>query len=206
MTSDSIDTDVAMQVLHAQSVSLGGADYRIFAKIQFGPNDVMTPETIRYRFMALSDAIVTLTKGNSDSTYLTNMDGKRIDPRTSPTDPEAFRDYVNWTQPDYQLQVGTTIMIHSSVRYSVIKSSTMAWLKEQRMFLSVNTTASSLEEIFRIAVIPFLNPELTYRTGFTEDLNASLHTVLNIKNDEFKARYSCIKEDLKFDVVVSRHT
>ncbi len=78
-----MDTDVAMQVLHASRVSLVGADYagknpdresskyKIFVKIQFGHNDAMTPEAIRYRFMALSDAIVTLTQGNSDTTYLT---------------------------------------------------------------------------------------------------------------------------------------
>jgi hypothetical protein len=218
MTSDSMDTDVAMQVLQASKVSLGGDDYagknsaresfkyKIFVKIQFGSNDVMTPENIRYRFMALSDAVVTLTKGNSDSTYLTNIAGKRIDPRTSPTDPETFQAYVNWTQEDYRLQVGATIILHSAARFTVVKTSILEWLKEQRMFLSVNSTSSSIEEIFRIAVIPFLNPAITYRTGFTEELNANLQSVLNIKNEEFKSRYPCIKEDFKFDVVVSQYT
>jgi hypothetical protein len=54
-------------------------------------------------------------------------------------------------------------------------------------------------------VIPFLHPDVTYRTGFTEELNASLQQVLNLKNDEFKSHYPCVKEDFQFDVVVSRY-
>jgi hypothetical protein len=81
-----MDTDNAMQVLNAHSVNLGGNNddvknsdrksliTKIWTKFEFGHDDVMDPKTIRYRFMALSDAIVKATKGDFDSIYLATID------------------------------------------------------------------------------------------------------------------------------------
>jgi hypothetical protein len=214
-----MDTDVAMHVLNASSVNLGGNDYadqnsdrksfvyKIFTKFEFGRDDVMTPKAIRYRFMALANEIVTLTKGDSDSTYLTTMDGKRIDPQSSPTNPDVFQEYVNWTSVEgRRSSAGTTIMLHSAVRYAHLKNIIRPFLKANTMWFTANFTASSIEEIVRVAVIPFMQPEVTFRKGFAEELGRSLQDVLNLKDAEFKARHPCIKEDFQFDIVVSIFT
>jgi hypothetical protein len=211
-----MDTDVRMHVLNASSVSIGGNDhvdknsdrqsfvYKIFTKFEFDRDDAMTPKSIRYRFMALANAIVTSTKGDSDSTYLTTMEGKRIDPQSSPTNPDVFQDYVKWTRGDGRRpSAGTTIMLHSSVRYAQLKSIIRPFLKENTMWFTANFTASSIEEIVRVAVIPFMNPEVTFRKGFSEELGRSLQAVVNLKDDEFKSRHPCITDSFKFDVVVS---
>jgi hypothetical protein len=82
MTADPMDTDIAMHFLDAQSLRVGGDatvvknsdrtsfKYKIFTKIKFGRDDVINPTTVRFRFMALSDAIVQSAHGNSDSIYL----------------------------------------------------------------------------------------------------------------------------------------
>jgi hypothetical protein len=112
MTFDSMDTDIASQVLHAQSVSLGGYKdtvknsdrkgfvYKIFTKFQFRHDDAPDAKTIRYRFMRLSDAIVTATDGNSDAIYLSTIEGKRIDPQSSPTDPNGPQRFSGICQVD----------------------------------------------------------------------------------------------------------
>ena len=104
-----MDTDVATQVRNAFGVSFGGEEntaknsgrnsynYKIFIKIVFRRDDVLDPTTIRYRFMGLSDAIVKAANGNSDAVYLATIDGQRIDPQSSPTDPHEFKSQVKWT-------------------------------------------------------------------------------------------------------------
>jgi hypothetical protein len=217
MTDDSMDTDIAMQVLNAHSVNLGGNDddaknsdrksfiIKIWTKFEFGRDDVMDPKSIRYRFMALSDAVVKATKGDSDSIYLATMDGKRIDPQSSPTDPTDFQTYVNWTTgEDRQPFASTTLMLHSAVRFVELRNRILPFLQKNHIHLKPNYTASSLEEIVRVAVIPFMNQDSTFRKGFSLELNQKLQQVVNLKNAEFKERYPCINEDFKFDVIVSK--
>jgi hypothetical protein len=217
MTEDMMDTDIATQLLNASSVRLGVDDtavknpdrksfvYKIFTKIEFGRDDAIDPTTVRYRLMALSDAIVQATKGDSDSIYLATPDGHRIDPQSSPTNPEAFKTYVNWSATvGRQSYASLTFMLHSAIRYSDLKNIILPFLMGNRIFLNVNSTASSIEDIVRVAVIPFMNPDVTFRKGFSAELNSKLQAVVNAKNDEFKARYFCIKDDFKFDIVVSK--
>jgi uncharacterized coiled-coil protein SlyX len=217
MTDDTMDIDVATQVLHASSVSLGGDDYavknsdresfiyKIFTKIEFGHDDVMDPKTIRDRVMGLSDAIGKSTRGDSDSTYLATIDGKRIDMQSSPTNPKEFQASVNWTiNEGRQRYASTTIMLHSAVRFSALKRRILSFLKENRIYIKPNFTKSSLEEIVRVAIIPFMNSDITFRQGFSTELNQKLQEVVNWKDDDFKHKYPCINDDFAFDVVVSK--
>lgn len=218
MTNDSMDTDVATQVRNAFGVSLGGEEntaknsgrnsynYKIFIKIVFRRDDVLDPTTIRYRFMGLSDAIVKAANGNSDAVYLATIDGQRIDPQSSPTDPHEFKSQVKWKLSDlgHQSYAGATIMLHSAIRFAELKRKIWGFLQENQMYIKHNHTGASLEEIVRVALIPFVNPDITFRKGFTAELNQKLQTVVNLKNDEFKKRFPCITNDFKFDVVVCR--
>ena len=212
-----MDTDIAMQVLNAQSVHLGGDEYaaknsdrksfvyKIFTKFAFRHDDERDAKTIQYRFMGLSDAIVKATNGNSDAIYLSTMEGKCIDPQSSPTDPDAFQAYVNWTiTVGRQSNAGATIMLHSDVRFSDLLFLILPFLRTNQIFLTPNYSSSSLEEIVRVAAIPFMNPDVTFRKGFSAELNIKLQAVLNVKNAEFKSRYPCINEDFRFDVLVSK--
>jgi hypothetical protein len=49
------------------------------------------------KLVGLSDAIVKSTTGNSESIYLATINGKQIDPQSSPTNSKEFQAYVNWT-------------------------------------------------------------------------------------------------------------
>jgi hypothetical protein len=217
MIDDIMDTDIAMQVLNAHSVNLGGNDddgknsdrksfiSKIWTKFEFGRDDVMDPKTIRYRFMALADVIVKATKGDSDSIYLATIDGKRIDPQSSPTDPAEFQTYVNWaTSEGRQSSASTTLMLHSSVRFVELRNRILPFLQQNKIYIKPNYTASSLEEIVRVAVIPFMNQDSTFRKGFSMELNQTLQQVVNLKDAEFKERYPCINDVFKFDVIVSK--
>jgi hypothetical protein len=161
MTNDSMDTDVATQVQNAFGVSLGGEEntaknsgrnsynYKIFIKIVFRRDDVLDPTTIRYRFMGLSDAIVKAANGNSDAVYLATIDGQRIDPQSSPTDPHAFKSQVKWTISElgHQSYAGATIMLHSAIRFAELKRKIWGFLQENQMYIKHNYTGASLEEI-----------------------------------------------------------
>lgn len=48
-------------------------------------------------------------------------------------------------------------ILHSAVRFPEVKRNILGFLQENRMFIKPNFTQSSLEEIVRVAVIPFMN-------------------------------------------------
>jgi hypothetical protein len=215
MTTDMMDTDIAMQVLHAQSVQLGdnayaaqNSDrksfvYKIFTRFEFGHDDVKDSKTIRFRFMALGDAIVTASQGDSDSIYLSTPDGKRIDPQSSPTDPDVFLAYANIAIVDgHQSSASTTVVLHSDLNFSALHSRIRQFLMTNKVFIKPNHSATSLEEIVRVAVIPFVHPDVTFRKGFSAELNVKLQDVVNVKNSEFKSRYPCITADFRIEVLV----
>jgi hypothetical protein len=219
MTDDSVDTDITMQVLNTSSERVGGdckavknSDqtsfiYKIFTKIQFSHDDDITPEIIRSRFLGLSDAILKSTRGTSKSNYLATIDGKRIDPQSSPANSKEFQAYVNWTiNKGRQSNASSTIMLHSAVRFPVLKRRIFGFLQETNIYITPNFTASSLEEIVRVALIPFMNPDLTFRKGFAKELNQKLQDIVDSKSDDFKNKYPCIIDDFQFDVLVSKTT
>jgi uncharacterized coiled-coil protein SlyX len=212
-----METNVAAQVLEASSGSLGGDDYsvknsdrecfvyKIFTKIEFGHDDMMDPKTIRDRVMGLSDAIGKYNKGDSDSIYLATIDGKRIDMQSSPTNPKEFQESLNLTITEgRQRYASTTIMLHSAVRFSALKRRILSYLQANRIYIKPNFTKSSLEEIVRVAMIPFMHSNITFRQGFSNELNQKLQAVVNWKDDDFKHKYPCINDDFHFDVVVSK--
>jgi hypothetical protein len=217
MTDDNMDTDIAMQVLNASSVSLGGDDnavknsdrksfvYKIFTKFVLGRHAERDATTIRYQFMGLAHAIVQASKGNSDSTFLVTPEGKRIDPQSSPTDPAEFQAAVKWKITEgRQSYVGATIILHSDIRFIELRNRILPFLEKNRIFIKPNFTESSLEEIVRVAIIPFMHHKTTFRKGFSGELNEKLQEVVNVKNAEFKQRYPCINEAFKFEVIVSK--
>jgi hypothetical protein len=85
-----------------------------------------------------------------------------------------------------------------------MKNGIIGFLQANKTHMYANFTASSLEEILRVAVLPNIHPEITFRKGFAKDLNKTLQDVVNVKNDEFKQRFPCITDEFKFDVIVSR--
>jgi hypothetical protein len=87
-----------------------------------------------------------------------------------------------------------------------LKRRIQSFLQENRIYIKPNFTKSSLEEIVRVAVIPFLNSDITFRQGFSNELNNKLQEVVNWKDDDFKHKHPCINNDFKFDVVVSKST
>ena len=220
MTPDRMDTDVVTQVLNASSLQVGGDDYavknsdrksfvsKIHTRIAFDRRDGIDSTDVRYRFMALSDAIVqSSASGDSDAVFITTTDGKRIDPQSSPTNADEFQDYIHWTSfaAGRQTSASATIIVHSDVRYNQVKSRIFRFLEANSIFLKPNFSETSLEEIVRVAIIPFMHPDITFRKGLAEALKAKLHAVLQIKTDEFKSRYPCLSTaDFKFDVIVSK--
>jgi hypothetical protein len=80
------------------------------------------------------------------------------------------------------------------------------FLQETNIYIKPNFTASYLEEIPRVALIPFMNPDFTFRKQFAKELNQKLQDVVNSKSDDFKHMYPCITDDFQFHVLVSKTT